>query len=87
MGADMYSGILYIIIGMLIVVSLLLFLVVQVLNARGRAITREKMLGDIERIENLEPPQIEGAEQNQPAQNNTPASAASDNGFIPYIKR
>ncbi len=54
----MYTGLLYAIVGLLITFSLLLYFLVRVLSAQGKALHRERMRGDIDRLDNLPPPDI-----------------------------
>lgn len=57
----MYTNVLYVIISLLITVSLLLFLVLQVLRSRAKSAMNAKIHDDLERIENLPAPQGENA--------------------------
>jgi len=75
----MYTGVLYGILGLLVAFSLLLFLLVRILSAHGRAITRKKMRGDIDRLDGLSPPT-----QEQPVNSpGKPQETEADNSFIP----
>lgn len=62
----MYSGILYGVIGLLVALSVLLYLTVQVLRAKGQALTREKMQRDIETLDYLSQPTPEQATEPPP---------------------
>ncbi len=75
----MYTGVLYGILGLLVAFSLLLYLLVKILSAHGRELTREKMRGDIERLDNLPSP-IKMQPVNSPGK--LPETEA-DNNFIP----
>jgi len=77
----MYTGVLYGILGLLVAFSLLLYLLVRILSAHGRALTREKMRGDIERLDTLPPP-IQEQPVNSPVK--LPEAEAA-NSFIPSI--
>jgi hypothetical protein len=54
----MYTDVLYVVVGLLVSLSLLLWFAVQVLITRAKAATREKMRSDIDRVDNLLPPQL-----------------------------
>jgi hypothetical protein len=43
---------------LLLVLALLLFLAVQVFSSRGKAMMKDKILRDMEELENLAPPQV-----------------------------
>jgi len=48
----MYTGVLYGIIGLLVALSLLLYLLVRILGAQSRALMKEKIRGDLELLDN-----------------------------------
>jgi hypothetical protein len=52
----MFSSILYGVIGLLVALSMLLFLALQILRAKGQALTKGKMQRDIETLDFLSQP-------------------------------
>ena len=81
----MYTGVLYGIVGLLVVFSVLLYLVVQILRARGKSQMKDRMRRDLDTLDQLSmPTQANPAPSLSEQTNNFPqVPIDSDDSFTP----